>query len=164
MRRNRACRGALLGQGSGQGRRIGRRVWTQLVSRGRAPRRRSPAPLDARDVFEGAAAGDVVCVELLDRARAAFAAACVGVTNLLNPSLIVVGGGIAEHLGDALFGAARQAIAIGAFPVPGGRVKIVPAALGPDVSLAGAQPLIAARFLDPAWPSGMLEPQPAARA
>ena len=118
---------------------------------------KAPAALDARDVAEGAAAGDAFCIELLDRARAAFAAACVGIVNLLNPSLIVVGGSIAEHLGDSLLGA-RQAVAIGTFPIPSRRVKIVPASLGPDVSLAGAQPLIASRLGDPAWPTGSIDP------
>ena len=76
--------------------------------------------------------------ELMERARAAFAAAIVGAVNLLNPTLIVVGGSIAEHQGDRLFDPAREAVSIGTFPVPGRRVKIVPAMLGADVSLAGA--------------------------
>jgi predicted NBD/HSP70 family sugar kinase len=87
----------------------------------------------------------------MNRARSAFAAAMVGAVNLLNPSLIVVGGAIAEHQGDRLFDPAREAVAIGTFTVPGRRVKIVPASLGPDVSLAGAQPLVSSRFGDPQW-------------
>jgi glucokinase len=107
--------------------------------------------LDAHDVADGDAAGDAICRELMERARAAFAAAVVGAVNLLNPSLIVVGGAIADGQGDLLFGPAREAIATGTFPVPGGRVKIVPAELGADVSLAGAHPLVAARIADPAF-------------
>ena len=108
-------------------------------------------PVDARDVADGDAAGDPLCEELMGRARAAFAAAIVGAVNLLNPTLIVVGGSIAEHQGDRLFGPAREAVSIGTFAVPGRRVKIVPAMLGGDVSLAGAWPLVASRFGDPAW-------------
>ena len=53
--------------------------------------------------------------------------------------------------GDRLFDPAREAVSIGTFAVPGSRVKIVPAMLGGDVSLAGAYPLIASRHGDPAW-------------
>jgi glucokinase len=126
------------------------------VDTGRSPflARRSVetgALADARDVADGETAGDAFCEELMDRARAAFAAAIVGAVNLLNPSLIVVGGAIAERQGDRLFEPAREAVAIGTFAVPGRRVKIVPASLGPDVSLAGAQPLVSSRFADPQW-------------
>ncbi len=108
-------------------------------------------PVDAHDVADGEIAGDPLCAELMNRARAAFAAAIVGAVNLLNPSLIVVGGSIAEHQGDRLFAPAREAVSIGTFPVPGRRVKIVGAQLGGDVSLAGAHPLVASRFGDPVW-------------
>ena len=108
-------------------------------------------PVDAHDIADGELAGDLLCQRLMDRARGAFAAAIVGAVNLLNPSLIVVGGSIAEHQGDRLFGPAREAVSIGAFAVPGRRVRIVPAMLGGDVSLAGAWPLVAQRYDDPAW-------------
>ena len=108
-------------------------------------------PVDAHDVADGELAGDALCAMLLERARKAFAAAIVGAVNLLNPTLIVVGGSIAEHQGDRLFDPAREAVSIGTFPVPGQRVRIVPAMLGADVSLAGAWPLVASRFGDPAW-------------
>lgn len=108
-------------------------------------------PVDAHDVADGEIAGDPLCAELMHRARSAFAAAIVGAVNLLNPSLIVVGGSIAEHQGDRLFAPAREAVSIGTFAVPGRRVKIVAAQLGGDVSLAGAHPLVASRFGDPAW-------------
>ncbi len=108
-------------------------------------------PVDARDIADGELAGDLLCGRLMERARGAFAAAIVGAVNLLNPSLIVVGGSIAEHQGDRLFDPAREAVSIGTFPVPGRRVRIVPAMLGGDVSLAGAWPLVASRQNDPAW-------------
>jgi glucokinase len=113
--------------------------------------RQKGEPADAADVAAGEDAGDPICEHLMARARAAFAAAIVGAVNLLNPSLIVVGGGIAEHQGDRLLDPAREAVMVGAFKVPGERVKLVLAALGPDVSLAGAHPLVTARLHDPAW-------------
>jgi glucokinase len=107
--------------------------------------------VDARDVANGEAAGDAVCHELMERARRAFATVIVGLVNLLNPALIVVGGSIAEHQGDRLFGPAREAVTVGTFVVPGRRVRIVPATLGGDVSLAGTHPLVVSRLGDDAW-------------
>ena len=139
-----------------------RRAGAQPISPAGRAAAKAPATLDARDVAEGAAAGDAFASSSLTERAPQLAAACVGIVNLFNPSLIIVGGSIAEHLGDGLLGGARQAVAIGTFPIPGSRVKIVPAGLGPDVSLAGAQPLIASRFGDPAWPTGRLDPVTAA--
>ena len=130
------------------------------VEAGRSPylasRHRDDAAggLSARDVAEGEDAGDPACHELMERARAFFAAACVGYVNAFNPSRIVVGGGIAERQGERLLRPAREAVSVGTFPVPGRRVKIVAAELGADVSLAGAQPLVQARRADPAWRGG----------
>ncbi len=104
--------------------------------------------LDARDVAEGEDKGDPECVALMERARRSFAVACVGLTNLFNPSRIIVGGSIAEHQGNRLLEPARREIEANAFSRPAARVKLVPAELGPDVSLAGALPLVAARLAE----------------
>ena len=102
--------------------------------------------LSAKDVAEGALAGDPPCVALMDRARRAVATACVGYVNAFNPHRIVVGGAIAEAEGDRLLGPIRTTIASEAFDVLARKVQVVPAALGGDVSLAGAQPLVMARL------------------
>ncbi len=102
--------------------------------------------LSARDVAEGCLAGDPACVTLMDRARRAIAAACVGYVHAFNPHRIVIGGSIAEAEGDRLLQPIRDAIASEAFKVHARRVQVVPAALGGDVSLAGAQPLVMARL------------------
>jgi glucokinase len=112
------------------------------------------AGLDARDVAEGEDAGDAVCAGLMAHARRAFAMACAGFVNTFNPDLIVVGGSIAEHQGDRLLEPARAEIKRGAFATPGGRVRLVPAELGPDVSLAGSQPLVSGRLDDERWRRG----------
>ena len=99
-------------------------------------------PLQARDVAEAEEAGDPVAAEIMERARRAFAAVVVGLVNVLNPQRIIVGGGIAEAQGERLLRPAREAVARQAFTLPGAGVEIVPAALGEDVSLAGALPLV----------------------
>jgi glucokinase len=102
--------------------------------------------LSARDVAEGSLAGDTACARLMDQARRALAAACVGYVNAFNPHRIVIGGSIAEAEGERLLGPIRQAIAAEAFDVIARHVTVVPAALGGDVSLAGAQPLVMRRL------------------
>jgi glucokinase len=106
--------------------------------------------LSAKDVAEGSLAGDPACVELMGRARRAIAAACVGYVNTFNPHRIVIGGSIAEAEGERLLGPIRAAIAAEAFQVVARRVRVVPAGLGGDVSLAGAQPLVMSRLEAPA--------------
>jgi len=109
------------------------------------------APLTARDVAEGDVAGDRACQLLMQRARWAFAVACVGWVNAFNPALIVVGGTLAERQGERWLGAARAAVESTAFREPAARVRIVPAQLGDDVGLVGAWPLVNDRLGDPAW-------------
>lgn len=108
-----------------------------------------PNELSAKDVAEGARAGDRACLELMARARRALAAACVGYVNAFNPHRIVIGGSIAEAEGDLLLGPIRDAIAREAFEVMARHVRVVPAALGGDVSLAGAYPLVMSRLDEP---------------
>lgn len=96
------------------------------------------AAFGARDVAHAEEAGDVVASRIMEDARDAFAVSCVSLTNVFNPSLIVVGGSLAAGQGDRLLGPARAAVERGAFRRPASRVEIVPAALGDDVGLVGA--------------------------
>jgi predicted NBD/HSP70 family sugar kinase len=68
----------------------------------------------------------------------------VGLVNVFAPERIVIGGSIAAAWGDDLLGPARAEVARIAFRIPRERVEIVPAALGDDVGLAGAVPLLEA--------------------
>jgi glucokinase len=110
--------------------------------------------VEAVDIAQGEDAGDEVCRQIMERGRRAFAIACVGYVDALNPSRIVVGGAIADAQGERLLGPARAEVAATAFRTPRSRVQIVPAELGADVGLAGAHPLVIARLGDPAWRGG----------
>lgn len=127
----------------------------------RARRLGGPNELSAKDVAEAAQAGDRACVDLMDRARRAIAAACVGYVSAFNPHRIVIGGSIAEAEGERLLGPIRQAIASEAFEVMARHVRVVPAALGADVSLAGAYPLVIGRLADATPESIAPLPRPA---
>ncbi len=63
----------------------------------------------------------------------------ISLANILDPDLIVVGGGLAA-LGDSLLAPARCILARFALPGPA-QCPVVPAALGPDASLVGAASL-----------------------
>jgi glucokinase len=114
--------------------------------------------IEARDIATGEDAGDEACHAIMERGRRAFAIACVGFVDSLNPTRIVVGGAIADAQGERLLGPARAEVAATAFRTPRSRVQIVPAELGADVGLAGAHPLVIARLGDPAWRGGRATP------
>ena len=134
---------------SGSG--IARRAATAIAA-GRAPglaalaERLAPVKLEARHVAEAEETGDPDAAEIMERARDAFAEVLVGLVNVFNPELIVIGGGLAMGQGDRWLEPARRAVAEKAFRIPRERVRIVPAALGDDVGLVGAQPLLARRL------------------
>lgn len=109
--------------------------------------------LSAKDVGEGANAGDPACLALMERMRRAIAVACVGYVVAFNPRRIVIGGSIAEAEGERLFDPIRRTIASEAFDVMARDVRVVPAGLGGDVSLAGGHPLVSERLAESGHPS-----------
>lgn len=93
---------------------------------------------DAAEVFVAVARGDTRAATIVTRAERALANLAIGLVNVLNPALIVVGGSIAEKQPDHVLGPMRRAIAERAFRAPAAAVKVVPAALGGDVGMLGA--------------------------
>ena len=102
--------------------------------------------LSAVDVAAGDNAGDPGCVALMARARRAVSVGCAGYVNAFNPHRIVIGGSIAEAEGERLLGEIRKTIRDETFQSLSRHVTVVPAGLGGDVSLAGAQPLVMSRL------------------
>lgn len=125
-----------------------------LLAAGTAPelaRLAENAPeVDAKLLAQAADAGDAACVAALERAWVAIGAGCASLVNVLNPEVIVIGGAIAEHR-PRLLEVARAEIIARAFEVPARRVRVVPPALGDDVSLIGALPIVNERLDDPAF-------------
>lgn len=90
----------------------------------------------AEDVINAARKGDELAREILLEAGEVLGRALVGVVNLLNPKLVIVGGGIGE---SAWFLAERAAEAIDREALAGRRdVRMVPAELGNDAGVLGA--------------------------
>jgi glucokinase len=99
---------------------------------------------DARDVtaehvVQAALAGDEAALEILAQAGDVLGEALVGVVNVLNPRLIVVGGGVGESAPEILRHAAGR---IDEHALAGRRdVKLVRAELGNDAGVLGAAAL-----------------------
>jgi glucokinase len=118
---------------------------------------------DAALLARAADDGDPAAAAVLARAWTAIGAMCASLVNVLNPDVIVIGGSIAEHR-PQLLEVARDEIARRAFAVPASRVRVVPAALGDDVSLIGLLPIVHERIGDPAFAGGLHRPRSAAPA
>jgi glucokinase len=128
-----------------------------LLARGAAPGLARLAAtgeaVDAAMVSRAADEGDAACLALLDRAWVAIGAVCASLVNLLNPEVIVIGGGIAANR-PRLFEVARRELDRRVLPALAGTVRIEPAALGGDVSLIGLLPIVNDRIGDPGYASG----------
>ena len=97
-------------------------------------------PVTPALVAVAALEGDPAATRLLARAGRALGAAMGVFVNLFNPTLIVVGGGIAT-LGEPLLGPAAAAVADHCFPLARAAVRIERSALGDDTALLGAAAL-----------------------
>ena len=110
--------------------------------RGAAIRARAggdPDAVTAEHVVKAAAAGDPAASDILLEAGGILGEALVGIVNMLNPRLIVVGGGIGEHA-DMLVARATEIIAEKSLE---GRadVEVVQALLSNDAGVLGAAAL-----------------------
>jgi glucokinase len=89
-------------------------------------------------VYRAAQRGDERARAVVTRAERALENLAVGLVNVVNPSVIVVGGSVAEHQPGHVLEPMRRAIAERAFKAPREAVRLVPAALGADVGMHGA--------------------------
>jgi len=85
--------------------------------------------LTAEDVGRAAAFGDPVAVELLQTAGQQIGAMLAGVVNLFNPSLIVIGGGVA-YSGDQLLASIRETVYRRSLPLATRDLSIQRSSLG----------------------------------
>jgi glucokinase len=92
----------------------------------------------ASEVYAAADRGDARAKGIVIRAERALANLAVGLVNVLNPSIIVVGGSVAEHQPVHVLVPMQAAITERAFKAPRAAVRLVPAALGADVGMHGA--------------------------
>jgi len=100
---------------------------------------RSLAELTAKDVAE-AAPTDALAARVIAQAGAHLGLALAGAVNLVNPEIVVIGGGVSQA-GDCLFTPLRKTVQRHAVPESTRDLRIVPAALGAQSALFGAAAL-----------------------
>lgn len=90
---------------------------------------------------QAASMGDKTAIEIWKETGYYIGIAMAGIVNLLNPELIIIGGGVA-CAGNLLFTQIRKTIRMRAMELPAHKVKVVPAALGENAGLIGAFVLV----------------------
>lgn len=96
--------------------------------------------LEAKHIFDAAKAGDEFALGLVDYEVEYVSMGLANLLNILNPELVVIGGGVALA-GDILFNGVRDKLKTKAMKVCMEDVKIVPAKLGNDAGVVGAAAL-----------------------
>jgi glucokinase-like ROK family protein len=121
-----------------------------------------PEALTARDVAAFAQQGDPVAQQVLADAGRYIGIAIASLINLLNPSLVIVGGGVARS-GDLLLEPVRVTVRERSMRSSFQATRIVPAALGERSTALGAVALALNQTFE-CFVSGDLEPLPLAAA
>jgi len=103
--------------------------------------------LTAQRIYDAGTKGDELALAVLKKMGSYLGVGLANLVNLLNPEMIVIGGGVAN--GWQLFEKyMHEEVARRAFPVPVRRLKIVPAECGDDAGLLGAAHLAFEAFTD----------------
>jgi glucokinase-like ROK family protein len=114
---------------------------TTAATEGRSPvlakRLAEQGRLEARDVARAAEFGDPVAVELLGRAGRLVGTMLATLVNFYNPSLVIIGGGVAAS-GDLLLAALRQAVYRRSLPLATRDLRIARSPLDDRAGLMGA--------------------------
>jgi glucokinase len=98
---------------------------------------RNPDSITARDVAEAARRGDLPAQEIIKRSGTFVGIAIAGLINLINPSTVIIGGGVAQ-VGDLMTASIRQAVHERSLRASEHSVRITTAMLGRRSSLMGA--------------------------
>jgi glucokinase-like ROK family protein len=93
--------------------------------------------LTACDVGEAAAEGDVTCIRLIRDGGRRLGGVLASLVNFANPSMIVIGGGLAR-LGHLLLAEIRSVVYRRSLPLATGNLPVVLSELGPRAGVTGA--------------------------
>jgi len=102
--------------------------------------------LTAQDIGTAAAGGDKVALAAVDELGRALGVGLANITALLDPEVIVIGGGVAE-VGRPLLDIARDELIRRTLRCREELPRVVPAALGPAAGVVGAALLARDEFL-----------------
>lgn len=102
--------------------------------------------IDGKIVGEATLAGDPIAKRVVARAAELLGLGTVSLLHLFNPQIIVIGGGVADGLGELLTGPMRATIEANSLDrAYWENLKIVPAKLREDVSIIGSAALVKTR-------------------
>ncbi len=134
---------------------------------GRSPRLRAildaHRPVTAEDVARAASFGDPVATELLQAAGRRVGLMLAGVVNFFNPSLVVIGGGVAQS-GDVLLASIREVVYGRGLPLATRDLLVQRSSLGSLAGVIGASAMVVdqlfsreslARWVEAGEPSGL---------
>jgi predicted NBD/HSP70 family sugar kinase len=115
---------------------------------------RSGRTVTARDVADAAMHGDLVSNELLSEAGRLVGQTIAAIVNFFNPSLVIIGGGVANS-GDNFLASIRQSIYRRSLPLATRDRRIVRSELGDLAGIYGAAALVGDQILSakalPLW-------------
>jgi predicted NBD/HSP70 family sugar kinase len=107
------------------------------------------------DAGQGAQLGDGFCIELLARCGRAIGQALAPLANLLNPSLIVLGGNVAQT-GDILLAAVREAVYRQSHPLVTRDLHIVRSQMSGSAGLVGSAQVVVEALFEPRFLQGWI--------
>ncbi|GGR78286.1 sugar kinase [Micromonospora fulviviridis] len=107
------------------------------VSPALAERLAARGTVTALDVAQGAVEGDVTCIQLIRDGGRRVGSVLAGLVSFTNPSMIVIGGGLAQ-LGHILLAEIRSVVYRRSLPLATGNLPVVLSELGPRAGVAGA--------------------------
>ncbi|MEV4713147.1 ROK family transcriptional regulator [Micromonospora sp. NPDC049374] len=102
-----------------------------------AERLEANGAVTALDVAAGALEGDVTCIQLIREGGRRVGGVLAGLVSFTNPSMIVIGGGLAQ-LGHILLAEIRSVVYRRSLPLATGNLPVVLSELGPRAGVAGA--------------------------
>ena len=94
------------------------------------------SPITPQIVYEAAQLGDAVSKTIFEIVGNWIGIALANVVNLINPEIIIIGGGVAQA-GDILLDPVRETINKRALKIAADAVKVVPAQLGESAGVVG---------------------------
>ena len=100
-----------------------------------------PDDISLKHIFHAARENDPLASELLDRAAKQFGIKVAYLVNLLNPEVVVVGGGL-EQAGERFLNVVKSTVDAWAFEEMSSRVRIVYSTLGENAVSLGAASLV----------------------
>ena len=121
--------------------RMAERIAREGISETLARRLQEAGSLTAVDVSAALSDGDPVVIEVVRQAGQAVGRVLAGIVNFYDPSLIIIGGGVAK-VGDLLLAAIRETVYRRSLPLATRHIMLRATSLGDDAGVVGAAAMV----------------------